>query len=123
MQQRRRGCSSKQHACVRQQAAAAGGMIVMDGRQPACVRQWAVDAAWVQQRAAAAACVRQWAGAAGSTTAMGTVMAAASRRHNCDGQRQQRQRKGRRDGGKIAMNNDYGNGQLWVKVGVGGHSG
>ncbi len=52
-----------------------------------------------------------------------TVMAAASRQHNCNGQRQQRQRKGRQDGGKIAMNNDYGDGQLWVKAGVGGRSG
>ncbi len=24
---------------------------------------------------------------------------------------------------KIAMNNNYGDGHLWVKVGVGGHSG
>jgi hypothetical protein len=52
-----------------------------------------------------------------------TVLAAASRRHNCDGQRRQRQRKGRQDGRKIAMNNNYGDGQLWVKVGVGGRSG
>jgi hypothetical protein len=52
-------------------------------------------------------------------------MAAASRQHNYDGQRRRRRRqqKGRRDSGKIAMNNDYNNGQLWVKVGVGGQSG
>jgi hypothetical protein len=52
-------------------------------------------------------------------------MAAASRQHNYDGQRrrQQWQRKGWQDGRKIAMNNDYGNEQLWVKVGVGGRSG
>ncbi len=71
MQQRQCGCGSKQRACERQQAAAAGGMIAMDGMQPACVRQWAADAACMQQRAAAAPCVRQWAGAAGSTIAMG----------------------------------------------------
>ncbi len=72
-QQRRRGCGSKQHACVWQQAAAAGGMIAMDGRQLACMRQWAADAACMQQcaAAAAAACVQQRAGAAGSTIAMG----------------------------------------------------
>ena len=52
-----------------------------------------------------------------------TVMAAASWRHNCNGQQWRRQRKGWRDGGKIAMNNDYGNGQLWVKAGIGGCSG
>ncbi len=80
-QQQRRGCGSKQRACVRQQAAAAEGMLAMDGRQPACVRQQAADAACVRQRAAAAACmhqraaaaacVRQRAGVAGSTIAMG----------------------------------------------------
>ncbi len=32
--------------------AADGGMIAMDGRQPACVGQGAADAACVQQRAA-----------------------------------------------------------------------
>ncbi len=58
--------------CVQQQqAAAAGGMIAMDGRQPACMRQWAADAVCVRQCAAAAACVRQQAGAASSTIAMG----------------------------------------------------
>ena len=51
-----------------------------------------------------------------------TVMAAASRQHNCNGQRRWRQRKGRQDGGKIAMNNNYGDGQLWVKADVGGSS-
>jgi hypothetical protein len=71
MQQRWRGCGSEQRACVRQQAAAAGGMIGMDSMQPACVRQWAVDAVCMGQRAAAAVCVRQQAGAAGSTIAMG----------------------------------------------------
>ncbi len=81
MQQQRRGCGSEQRACVRQQAAAAGGMIAMDGRQPACLRQraadaacmrqWAADAACVRQHAAAAACVRQRAGAASSMIAMG----------------------------------------------------
>ncbi len=80
-QQRWRECGSKQRACVRQQAAAAGGMIAMDSRQPVCMRQRAADAACVrqhaavavcmQQRAAVAACVQQWAGAAGSTIAMG----------------------------------------------------
>ncbi len=81
MQQRRHGCGSEQRACVRQQAAAAGGMITVDGRQPACVwqraadaacvQQWAADTACVQQCAAAAACVRQRAGVAGSMIAMG----------------------------------------------------
>ncbi len=71
MQQRQRGCGSKQRACVQQQAASAGGMITMDGRQPACVRQWAADAACVQQRAVVAVCVRQRAGAAGSMIAIG----------------------------------------------------
>jgi hypothetical protein len=71
MQQWHRGCGSKQRACVRQQAAAAGGMIAMDGKQPACMWQWTTDAACVQQHAAAAACVPQWVGAADSTDAMG----------------------------------------------------
>ncbi len=71
MQQRRHGRGSKQHACVQQQAAVANGMIVMDGWQPACLRQWAADAACMRQRAVAAGCVRQQAGAAGSTIAMG----------------------------------------------------
>jgi hypothetical protein len=48
-------------------------------------------------------------------------MAAANRRHNCDGWQWQ-WRKGRRDGSKNAMDNGNGNGQLWVKAGVGGHS-
>ena len=56
---------------MRQQAAAAGGMIAMDGMQPACMQQWAADAACMRQGAAAAACVRQRVGAAGSTIAMG----------------------------------------------------
>jgi hypothetical protein len=66
---------------VWQQAAAAGGTIAMDGRQPACVQQWVADAACMQQHAesaacvrqhaATAACVRQQAGAVGSTIAMG----------------------------------------------------
>ncbi len=71
MQQQWRGCGSEQRACVRQQVAAAGGMIAMDDMQPACVRQWAADAACMQQGAAVAACVRQRAGAAGSMIAMG----------------------------------------------------
>jgi hypothetical protein len=50
-------------------------------------------------------------------------MAMASRWHNCDGQRQRRWHKGWQDGRKIAMNNNYGNGQLWVKAGVGGRNG
>jgi hypothetical protein len=50
-------------------------------------------------------------------------MAAASRQHNYNGQWRRQQRKGRQDGIKIAMNNGYGNGQLWVKVGIGGRSG
>jgi hypothetical protein len=108
-------------------------MTAMDGRQPACVRQRAADAACVRQRAVAAACVHlcavaaacvwQRAGAAGSMIAMGdSDMAAASRRHNCNGRRQRRH-KGRQDGGKIVMDNGNSDGQLWVKAGVGGCSG
>ena len=52
-----------------------------------------------------------------------TVMAVASWQHNCNGQQRWRRCKGQWDGGKIAMNNDYGNGQLWVKAGIGGRSG
>ncbi len=53
-----------------------------------------------------------------------TVMAVASRQHNCNGQRQQQRRhKGQRDGRKITMNNGDGDGQLWVKAGIGGRSG
>jgi hypothetical protein len=62
----------QQAACVC--AAAGGGGQVndcKDGRQPACVRQWAANEACVRQHAAASACVRQRAGAAGSTIAMG----------------------------------------------------
>ncbi len=51
MQQRWRGCSSKQRALVELQAAADRGTIAMDGRQPACMRQWAADVVCVQQRA------------------------------------------------------------------------
>jgi hypothetical protein len=43
MQQRRHGCGSKQHALVELQAVADGGTITMDGRQPVCVQQRAVD--------------------------------------------------------------------------------
>ncbi len=52
MQQQRRGCGSKQHALVELQAAADGGTIALDGRQPGCVRQQAADVVCVQQRAA-----------------------------------------------------------------------
>ncbi len=52
MQQRWRGCGSEQCALVEPQAAADGGMIAIDGRQPACVQQRATDVACVQQRAA-----------------------------------------------------------------------
>ncbi len=52
MQQRQHGCGSKQHALVEPQAAADGGTIAMDGRQPGCVRQQAADVVCVQQRAA-----------------------------------------------------------------------
>ncbi len=113
----------QQCACVRQQAAVAGGMIAMDGMQPACVRQWAADAACMRQRAAAAVCVRQWAGAAGSTIAMGysdgSGQPAAQLRWAAAAAAAQRM-VGRR---KNAMNNDYSDGQLWVKAGVGGCSG
>ena len=80
------------------QALADRGTITMDGRQPACVRQWAADVAWVQQHAA------EW-------RVCGNV------------QWQQWWRKGRWDGRKITINNNYGDGQLWVKAGVGGRSG
>ncbi len=56
---------------MQQQAAAAGGMITMEGRQPAYVWQWAADVVCMRQCAAVAACVRQQAVAAGSTFAMG----------------------------------------------------
>ncbi len=52
MQQRRRGCGSDQQALVEPQAAADGGTIAMDSRQPVYVRQRAADVACVQQRAA-----------------------------------------------------------------------
>ncbi len=75
--------------CVQQYAAAAAWMLQRaacecvaaggggqgndrkDGRQPACVRQWAASEACVRQCAAASVCVQQRAGAAGSTIAMG----------------------------------------------------
>ncbi len=131
-QQRQRGCGSEQRACVWQQAAAAGGTIAMNGRQPACMRQKAADAVCMRQHAVAAACVQQCAaaaayvwqrvGAASSMIAMETVMAAANRWHNCNGWGW-RQCKGWQDGGKIAMDNSDGDWQLWVKAGVGGCSG
>ncbi len=52
MQLRWRGCGSKQRALVERQAAVDGGTIAMDGRQPACMRQWAADVVCMQQRAA-----------------------------------------------------------------------
>ncbi len=52
MQQLRRGCGSKQRALLEPQAAADGGTIAMDGRQPACMQQQAADVACMQQRAA-----------------------------------------------------------------------
>ncbi len=52
MQQQWRGCGSEERALVEPQVAADGGMIVMDGRQPVCMRQRAADVACVQQRAA-----------------------------------------------------------------------
>jgi hypothetical protein len=52
-----------------------------------------------------------------------TVMAAASRWHNCNGQQRQQRRKGQWDGTKIKMNNDYYDGQLWVKAGIRARSG
>jgi hypothetical protein len=74
MQQRGRGCGSKQCALVEPQAAADGGTITMDGRQPACVQQQAADVAFVQQRAAERRVCnrvhRQRVGAASSTIAM-----------------------------------------------------
>ncbi len=62
----------QQAACVCAAAGSGGqGNDCKDGRQPACVRQWAANEACMQQHAAASACVRQQAGAAGSTIAMG----------------------------------------------------
>ncbi len=65
----------QQAACV-PQAAADGGTIAMDGRQPACVRQRAADVACVQQRAAEwRVCdSMQWQQADGS-----------SQQHDCNG--------------------------------------
>ncbi len=45
-------CGSKQCALVEPQATADGGMIATDGRQPACMQQWAADVVCVQQCAA-----------------------------------------------------------------------
>ncbi len=125
MQQRWRGCCSEQHACVRQQAAVARGMIAkMAGSQRACgsgqQMRHVCDSVQRHQHVCSSGRERPAARLQSET-----VMAVASRRHNYNGQRQRRrgQQKGRQDGGKIAMNNNYGNGQLWVKVGVGGRSG
>ncbi len=52
MRQWQRGCGSEQRELVEPQAVADRGTIAMDGRQPACVRQWAADVACMQQRAA-----------------------------------------------------------------------
>ncbi len=52
MQQQWRGCSSEQRALVEPQAAADGGMMAMDGRQPVCVQQGAADVVCMQQGAA-----------------------------------------------------------------------
>ncbi len=52
MQQRQRGCGSMQREFVEPQVAADKGMIAIDGRQPACVRQWAADVVCMQQCAA-----------------------------------------------------------------------
>ena len=52
MQQWRRRCGSEKRALVEPQAAADGGTIAMDGRQPACMRQRAADVACMQQCAA-----------------------------------------------------------------------
>jgi hypothetical protein len=76
MQQRRHGCGSEQRALVEPQAEADGGMIAMDGRQPACVRQRAADVVCMQQRAAEQhVCDSvQWQQAGGS-----------SQQHDCNG--------------------------------------
>ncbi len=52
-----------------------------------------------------------------------TVMAAVSQRHNCNGQQRRQRCKGWQKAGKIVMNNGDGDGQLWVKAGVGGRIG
>ncbi len=46
-------------------------------------------------------------------------MAAASRRHNCNGRRRW-QHKGRRDGNKIAMDNGNGDGNCGLRQALGG---
>ncbi len=125
MQQRWRGWGSKQRACVQQQAAVARGMIAKTaGSQRACGsgQQMSHACNSVQQHQRVCGSGRERPAA---QLQWETVMAAASRRHNYDGQQRRRRwwQKGRQDGGKIAMNNNYGDGQLWVKVGVGGHSG
>ncbi len=59
-------------ACVCAAAGGGGqGNDCKNGRQTACVWQWAADLACVRQRAAASVCVRQQARAAGITIAMG----------------------------------------------------
>ncbi len=114
----------QQAACVFAAAGSGSRGNDCDGRHAASVHA-AVGSGYgcMQQRAAAAACVWQRAGAAGAGLQWDTVMAAASQRHKCDGQWRRRRRKGRWDGGKIVMNNDYSDGQLWVNAGIGGRSG
>ncbi len=131
-QQRWRGCSSKKRACVRQQVAAAGGTIAIEaGSQHVCGSgQWmrhACNSMQRQQRACDSMQRQQHVCGSGrgrpaAQLQWETVMAAANRRHNCDGRRGQRH-KGRWDSGKIAMDNGNSHWPLWVKAGVGGHSG
>jgi hypothetical protein len=131
-QQRWRGCGSKKRVCVRQQAAAAGGTIAMDGRrQRACSSGQRMRCACnsvQRQRRACDSVQRHWRvcgsgrGQPAAQLQWETVMAAANRHYNCNGRRRQ-QRKGRQNGSKIAIDNGNSDGQLWVKVGVGGHSG
>ncbi len=110
-------------ACVC--AAAGGGGQGNDckiGRQTACMRQWAADLACVWQRAAASACVRQRAGAAGITIAMGDSNGSGQPAAQLKWAAAAALVAKRRDSGKIAMNNNYDDEQLWVKAGVGGQS-
>ncbi len=101
------------------------------GSQRACgsrQRMWrACDSVQWQQRVCNS--VQQWRrvcssgrGRPAARLQWETVMAVASWQHNCDGRRQRRH-KGWRGGGKIAVENGNSDGQLWVKVGIGGQSG
>ncbi len=111
-------------ACVCAAAGGGGRGNDPDGWQAASVRVAVGRGSSVRATACSGGSVCAAAGGSGRQHLQwDIVMAAASRRHNCNGQWRWRQCKGRQDGRKIGMNNNYGGGQMWVKAGVGGHSG